>query len=154
MYQITVRYWNIETFIFLKIFIVTNTMLRTLFLIIKSKYNIMNITQRVIDYIEDPKIYSIIEDNKEIQFYAYGEKIYWRDSRFRKSMDEHQNTPANNMEEMYEIFSNHINTLTEEFLEKTKDKLIQKYIGEFKKPEIYFQELKYLNAELSALSCS
>lgn len=114
----------------------------------------MNITQRVIDYIEDPKIYSIIEDNKEIQFYAYGEKIYWRDSRFIKSMDEYRNTPANNFEEMYEIFSNHINSLTKDFLEKTKDNLMQKYIGEFEKPNMYFQELKYLNAELSALSFS
>ena len=71
-----------------------------------------------------------------------------------KSLYEHHNKKADTIEDLKDIFQEHINSLTKEYLENTKDNLIKKYIGEFNKPDIYFQELKYLDAELSALSCS
>ena len=110
----------------------------------------MNITEKVAKYFGG-ELGQIIHNNKEIQFYFCDTHYVWCDRRFMKSADEFKNKTALDYDHLKDVFSEHINSITKEYLEETKNKLIQKYIGEFNKPSTYHTELRYLNAKLDTL---
>ena len=110
----------------------------------------MNITARFAKYIGG-KIEEIIINNKEIQFYVYEGEYRWRDYRFIETCSEFKNKTSESFEELKIIFESHLKSLTLENLQHKKDKLISKYIGEFKKPKMYFKQLKYINNAIQKL---
>lgn len=104
----------------------------------------MNITSKIAQSL-NPKYKEIIENNTEIQFYSYNGVYYWRDSRFFDTHCEWVNKPCNTIEELQTVFTNHIDSLTIDNLEKKRDELIKKHLTDVNKSENYFKAINYID---------